>query len=383
MRAERDLAAAELSESEALARLRLHRILDEVAAYSITFDSGQRMVHASEALLQRAGYAADELRGQPLALLLGDDQVLRVLPRTQPASAVGDRAVHSLIARDGNSWPVYMVVTQTNSGDGRTFLLVGRDREAEVAAETRLVWLRQMIRESQDQLQAEFLQRQQLELAFLDISEREQARIGQDLHDDVGQQLAGIAFLGRALQKKLQNAGREEESDAEWIAQLLAETLDSLRAIARDLSPGGLESGNLEKSLRSMCARLERLHGVACQIRVDARDSDIVRLTPMLSLNLFRIVQEALNNSLRHGNPELVTITLRMRSVAGTLNIRDNGSGFDAGNDSDGMGLRNIRIRVHGIGGRLRICSGVAGTLVAVRFPLAIENSVASRQGDP
>ncbi len=275
-----------------------------------------------------------------------------------------------------------MVVTQTSSGEDRTFLLVGRDREAEVAAENRLNWLRQMIRESQDQLRSEFLQRQQLELAFLDISEREQARIGQDLHDDVGQQLAGIAFLGRALQKKLQNAGREEASDAEWIAQLLAETLDSLRAIARDLSPGGLESGDLEKSLRSMCARLERLHGVSCQVFIDATESDIVRLTPKLSLNLFRIAQEALNNSLRHGSPEVITIKLRMRST-GLLSIRDNGGGFDVANDSDGMGLRNIRIRVHGLGGRLRIRSGGAGTLIAVRFPLAPENHFASRHGDP
>ena len=136
VRAERALAAAELCESEALARLRLHRILDEVAAYSITFDTDQCIVHASEGLAQRAGYATGELLGQPLGLLLGDDQVLRVLPRMQPLPEVADRAVHSLIARDGSSWPVYMVVTETTSGDGRSFLLVGRDLPRHFRART-------------------------------------------------------------------------------------------------------------------------------------------------------------------------------------------------------------------------------------------------------
>jgi PAS domain S-box-containing protein len=362
----KDAADLKLLQSETAERMRLHRILDDVAAYAIAFNPEGRILHVSSQLLTRAGFDSKDLVGRPLAALLGDAQAQLAIAESLEQQQAETAVVQELRAQDGSWWPVYMRVSLP-SGGGR--LLVGRDREAEVAAEARLQRLHRLTINAQELLSAESEKRQHLELAFLDIAEREQARIGQELHDDVGQQLAGIAFLGRALTQRLQLAKRTESQDADWIAQLLSKTLDSLRAISRDLSPGGLESGDLAKSLRSLCERSERLHGVACGVRVDAAEGAIAALTPVLSLNLFRIAQEALNNALRHGSPRSIGMLLRLRETSGSLSVRNDGPGFDVNQATEGIGLRNILIRTRGFKGRSRVCSGANGTLVVVQFP--------------
>ena len=354
---------------QTIVRERLDHILDQVADYAIACDSANRITYASPKLLARAGFRTGALIGQNLSRLVGETQAQAALANA-PSSSPDAFTIQELCSESGHWWPVHLVLTDLSSRDDRRYLLLGRDREADVAAAARLSWLQRLISNAQALLNTESEQRQQLELAFLGLAEREQSRIGQELHDDVGQQLAGVAFLARALHLRLKAAERDEATDANWIVELLAETLDSLRAISRDLSPSGMESGDLAESLQSLSSRCARLHGVSCPVTVRAADGALAALAPALSLNLFRITQESLNNALRHGQAELIEISLRVRATDGCLAIRDYGTGFDVGAAADGIGLRNIRMRTQALRGRARLRSAPTGTLVLIRFPI-------------
>lgn len=353
---------------QTIARAHLNDLLGEVADYVIACDSDNRIVFVSPHLLDRLDYDLSALTGQPLTMLLKFPTSAG--PESPEVLLTHVPMLDEIRSRDGKWYPVHLIATRLGRSNDLGYTLIGRDRSAEVAAHERLQWLQRLIRNAQDLLSSESAARQELELQLLDIAEREQARIGQELHDDVGQQMAGAAFLGHALHVRLQAAGRPEAEDASWISAVLAQSLDSLRGISRDLSPTGMESGDLAESLHALCARTERLYGIQCNFILAASGPAVAGLPSVLARNLFRIAQEAVNNALRHGKATTIAVVLRLRLTHGSLSLEDNGLGFEVEDASGGIGLRNIRMRSHGIGGRARIRSVPDRTLVLVRFPL-------------
>ena len=353
---------------QTIARAQLNDLLGEVADYVIACNADDRILFVSPRLLERLDYDLSALTGQPLTMLLKFPKT--AAPESPEVPLMRVPMLDEIRSRDGKWHPVHLMATRLGRSNDFGYTLIGRDRSEEVAARDRLQWLQRLIRNAQDLLNSESAARQELELQLLDIAEREQARIGQELHDDVGQQMAGAAFLGHALHLRLQAAERPEAEDASWISAVLAQSLDSLRGISRDLSPTGMESGDLAESLHALCARTERLYGIQCKLSVAANGRDVAGLPSVLARNLFRIAQEAVNNALRHGKATTIAVVLRLRLSHGSLSLDDNGRGFEVEDASGGIGLRNIRMRSHGIGGRARIRSVPGRTLVLVRFPL-------------
>ncbi len=199
--------------------------------------------------------------------------------------------------------------------------------------------------------------------------EREQDRIGRELHDGLGQQLTGVAFLAKALEKRLAEKNQSEAAEAAWIVRLLNSAVDHVRFLSRNLSPVELDDNSLHGALAKLAGDVRAIYGVT--VELDAEDS-LPELGPAAPSQIYRIVQEALNNALRHGRASEIRIRLQLRGQRLWLAVQDNGEGFERrGRPGDGgLGLRSMRIRAESLGGRIRVSSSTRGTLVSVMAPI-------------
>jgi two-component system, LuxR family, sensor kinase FixL len=204
------------------------------------------------------------------------------------------------------------------------------------------------------------------EKEILEISNREQLRLGQDLHDGLGQHLTGITFLTRALQTKLTDRGIPEAEEVAEIGKLVMQALAQTRNLARGLFPVELSSGMVE-ALRDLSTTAEKLFNITCRLEGD-ESSNIKNRT--VAHHLFRVAQEAINNSVKHGRATQVVLNLRSDGDILTLTVRDNGIGLP--NDtaqSKGLGLRIMSYRAQKIGGTLNIArADEGGTLLTCSF---------------
>jgi len=217
-------------------------------------------------------------------------------------------------------------------------------------------------------LQLESAERQRMARGMLEVSDREQRRIGQDLHDGLGQLLAGMAFLGQALAQKLARQGRAETAEATQLVQLANKAMTWARELVHGLSPVELEGEGFIVALQDLAMQAERLFGITCQVTCD-------RLPPMpdhaVATHLYRIAQEAVSNAVKHGQARHVVLALTTAQHSTTLAMRDDGIGFqEDANKPTGMGLRTMRYRASMIGASLAIHSDASnGTTVVCEWP--------------
>jgi signal transduction histidine kinase len=166
----------------------------------------------------------------------------------------------------------------------------------------------------------------ELEHTLAEVSEAERRRLGRDLHDGLGQHRTGVALLSKALQQKLATAGRAEGAVAGEIAELVNESIDSIRDLARGLSPMDLDRTSLPSALRELAARTERLCRVECAFE---GDDALVVADDDTALNLYRVAQEAVNNAVKHASAKHVWITLSADADGrAALRVRDDGVGL-------------------------------------------------------
>jgi PAS domain S-box-containing protein len=144
-------------------------------------------------------------------------------------------------------------------------------------------------------------ERKELEKEILAISEREQRRMGQDLHDDLCQQLVGIEFLSRALQEQL--ASLPQADKAAEIARLIRQAIDYTRQLARGLAPVELAADGLVRGLEALAKRTSQLFQVECFMECQA---GFLVQDPTVSTHLYRITQEAIANSIKHGKADQI-----------------------------------------------------------------------------
>jgi len=207
----------------------------------------------------------------------------------------------------------------------------------------------------------------------------ERQRLARDLHDSVTQSLYGLATLAEVGQAQLENsAATAESAPADPVGQTLArigrtarQTLKEMRLYVHQLRPPALQEEGLAGAL---ALRLSAVEGRAhVQTRLIA-DEAIRRLPLAVSSALYQIAQEALNNTLRHAQAASVTVQIHWSGEQVTLEIVDDGDGFDLAADNHGMGLPNMRERARQVGGALKIASApAAGTRVRVSVPVSAE----------
>ncbi len=214
--------------------------------------------------------------------------------------------------------------------------------------------------------------RKRLERTVLEISEREQRRIGQDLHDGLGQHLTGIAFMTKVQEKKLVERQVPEASDAAKIVQLVNDAILKTRELSRGLLPVVSEAHGLMSALRLHASEVEDLFGITC--RFECENTVLVHNAPMAT-HLYRIAQEAVNNAIKHAHANNIVIRLFGGEREGTLMIKDDGIGIERPlTPRTGVGLQIMNYRTGVIGGNLEIRKELPrGTSVTCRFPLAGE----------
>jgi PAS domain S-box-containing protein len=312
-----------------------------VAATVSTLAEG-RFVDVNASFLALTGYAPEEIVGRTVA-----DLDLFVVPR-------GRKQIIKVLLQEGGYRNLELQV-RDKSGQVRDLLASGEviDFGGERCVLT---------------MSYDITERKRLEREVLEISAREQRRIGQDLHDELGQKLTGIAFLSKVLQDELVKEASPQAASMQQITEFIGETLAYTRDLARMLSPVEMLADGLVDALSRLAEQTQRVFGVTC--RLGARHPLIVE-DNQTATHLYRIAQEAVNNAVKHARAREICIDLLEKPGEHVLRIADDGVGIDEQRlqASSGMGLRTMRYRADLIAATLTVEAGAeGGTVVECRF---------------
>jgi signal transduction histidine kinase len=211
---------------------------------------------------------------------------------------------------------------------------------------------------------------QRLERQIIQISEREQRRVGRDLHDGLCQYFAAVGCASASLRSDLAASGIVEEAAlAAEVTELIEQGVAQIRDLARGLMPVQMDEAGLAAALEQLAASVSRLQNTTCRFQ----DGGQVRVeAPSVAIHLYRIAQEAIHNAIRHGSARTIEISLQKSESMAMLNIQDDGCGVSrAPARSDGMGISIMKYRSRLIGGNLKIDEPkTGGTIVRCTFPL-------------
>ncbi len=202
---------------------------------------------------------------------------------------------------------------------------------------------------------ADITDRKRLQAELLSIAERQQLAIGQDLHDDVGQELTGVALMCEALSDALQKDGSPEVVLMARICSRLGYVRDRIRSMARGLYPVEVDARGLMNVLEELTHRTtidDRIEATfVCDFPVYVQDNHI-------ATQLYRVAQEAIANAIKHANPERITVILALIDDRITLEVRDDGIGMASeSRQRQGMGLKTMQYRADLIGATLDVDS--------------------------
>ncbi len=288
--------------------------------------------------------AFDALFGYTRGLLIG---------RSLNALAGGtslDRGMESALTGGAGPWALEF---DARRQDGATVTVAGALSRLDDGGRTHLLLVLQDVSE-----------RKRLESAILEAVNREQYRIGNDLHDGLGQELTGIALMLRCLAGRLAVEHRGAVPDVEGITKLVSNAVESTRSLARGLSPVNLERGGLCDALAGLTMHARNVYGIKAHFA--NRLPPQVALEAEVSNHLYRIAQEAMTNAVKHGGAQSVRLHLGVAHRKLRMTIVDDGCGLSAeAEQSTGMGMRIMRYRARIAGGEVRV-EGVEPTGVRV-----------------
>ena len=326
-------AAVALDDSEE----RLRAILDTAVEGIITIDERGLIESMNPAAVKIFGYKPSEVIGQNVNILMPSpyreqhDGYLANYLKTGKARIIGIGREVSGRRKDGKVFPMDLSVSEVKLADRRLFTGFVRD----------------------------ITDRKMLEKEILETSDREQRRIGQDLHDGLCQQLAGIELMSQVLEQNLARQSKPEADRVGEIAGHVRNAISHTRSLARGLSPVTLESDGLMSALHELAENARKIFNIDCEFRCDP---PVPLKDQAVASHLFRIAQEAVSNAIRHGKAKQIVIQLREQRGRITVTISDNGSGFPkAIPQQKGMGLRIMQSRAGMIGGTLALENSPSG----------------------
>jgi signal transduction histidine kinase len=233
--------------------------------------------------------------------------------------------------------------------------------------------LEERVRQRTTALTSEMQERERLEKEILEVSEREQRRIGHDLHDGLCQHWTATAMAGQVLSEKLAAKSLPETTDAEGIVKLVVDGITLTRNLAHGISPPEMESEGLVSALRELAANTSKLFKITCTF---ACDSPPLVQDATAATHLYRITQEAINNAIRHGKPKQIVMSLSNWKERVELTIEDDGGGLpDDWQKNRGLGTRIMAHRATMIRGTFSIePNPTGGTFVKCSMPASAGN---------
>jgi len=380
---ERNRAVTALRESQA----RYAQLIDSAMDAIITVDADQRIVLFNP--------AAERMFGCPARGALGHliDQFIPERFRAVHRKHIGEfgkrgvtnRSMGALgalsaVRADGEEFPIEASISHMEVDGHQLFTVILRDITERKRIETELeTWRHELelrveqrtveLAVTHKQLQAQIEERKRLEAEIARAIESEQLRLGQELHDGLGQQLAGMCYMMGALKVKLDRASEPNARDVQKIEKLLLQSVEQVRNLAKGFYPVELERRGLFFALREIAHTTEQSFGVRCAVRVD--ESDDTEPKGPTAIQLFRIAQEAVYNAIKHAKAKQITIHFATTDGQTSLIVRDDGVGLPPTvNDAKGMGLRIMDYRARMIGAQFDLRRGPnGGTIMTCSFP--------------
>jgi PAS domain S-box-containing protein len=329
-------------ESDAKAQAILETTVDGI----ITIDEAGTIESFNEAAEDIFGYDAADVIGENVKMLMPPpyrdehDAYLRSYHQTGRRRIIGiGREVRGR-RKDGSTFPMDLAVSEVDLGDRTIFTGIVRD----------------------------ISERRRLEKEILNVSEEERRRIGQDLHDGLGQMLTGIGLLSQDVAEQLRAEGHARAGDLAEITSHIKEADRYARDLSHGLIPVDVEANGLTEALRRLSRNAERLFDVNCSFR----EVDTVLVHDnAVATHLYRIAQEAVSNAVRHGEADAIRMVLADGDGQLRLQVRDNGVGFEDDEvNGSGMGVRIMNYRARMIGGTLEVSSALdEGTVVTCTRP--------------
>jgi PAS domain S-box-containing protein len=321
-------------------------ILETVGALVTVLDQGGRIIRFNRACELTTGYAFDEVRGKCFwEFFTLPEEVARA--RTVIAQLHADLLPQEFqshwVTRHGTSRLIAWSSSLLPDSEGRPQYIIATG--------------------------VDITEREQLQQALLNVSAREQRRIGQDLHDGLGQHLTGIAFMAKVHEERLARENMPGAADAAKIVRLVNEAVHKTRELARGLFPVMSDAQGLMSALQVWAGEVEDLFGLSCKFECP---TPVLLQDNAVATHLYHIAQEAVNNAIKHGRARNIQIRLTADNGLGTLLIADDGTGIsDDRQNSQGMGLHIMSYRSSMIGGRLQVKPNAPqGTSVSCVFPI-------------
>jgi PAS domain S-box-containing protein len=322
----------------------LSAILDIVGALIVVLDRKGRIVRFNRTCERTTGYSFAEVQGKHVwDLFLLPEEADNFKAIFENTNATARTYETSLLTRSGTTRLVTWSSTVLAGKEGGTshVIVTGID----------------------------ITERRRLEKALLEVSAREQRRIGEDLHDGLGQHLTGIAFMSKVLESKLSEKSLGESCDAGKIVKLVNEAINKTRELSHGLLPVVSDAHGLMSALTRYAEEMQDLFLTPCRFECG---EPVLVYDVNMATQLYQIAREAVNNAMKHGRPRQVIIGLSAEDGQGSLSVQDDGSGIsDMPPNHAGMGLNIMSYRANMIGGSLDVGTNTAGgTTVVCLFPL-------------
>jgi len=333
-----------------------NRAVLETAVNAIITMNDERIIETVNSATERLfGYTREEMVGQNVKMLMPEpyaglhDRYVENYKQSGKRKIIGIGREVVAQRKDGTIFPIDLSVGEVRLADGkRLFTGIVRD----------------------------LTERKLLEDKILRISEEEQHRIGQDIHDDLCQQLAAIGCLAKVVQLRLKKSDSSAAADVDEIVQLLTSANQRAREMARGMVPVVLDSAGLMAALEDMARATQQIFKIDivfhCHPPVEVSDNQ-------LATQLFRIAQEGISNAVKHSHATQVELTLAEDHSGLRLVIQDNGNGLPEGRSGvvTGMGLLTMSRRARMVGGELSVANHpLGGTLVTCSIPIPLPSQM-------
>ncbi|MFL5789855.1 MAG: ATP-binding protein [Flavisolibacter sp.] len=206
--------------------------------------------------------------------------------------------------------------------------------------------------------------------AIIDTQEKERQRLAQDLHDSLGQQLSAIKFFISAIERSV--IEENQRSILRRSTDALTEVITDMRNICFNLMPKTLEEFGLLKAVKEICNKARYHKNIKFHIQ---ELNSIPELPKDLEIDIYRVIQEFINNAIKHGNATVISLKFGCNKKHIKIVLQDNGEGFDNSKIAKGMGLKNVRSRVKSHNGEIEITSEIGrGTKYVLEIPITFNH---------
>ncbi|TXF90896.1 PAS domain S-box protein [Neolewinella aurantiaca] len=269
-----------------------------------------------------------------------------------------------IVSREGQEYWLEVALVSAHHGPGETeiFLLASDVSERKKALAT--------LDEINEERLREEVERGKLRTRQIaDAQEKERLRVARDLHDGIGQKLTALKFSLESIRPEEVDKTKKKINELKALSK---EIILGIRLATFNLTPPELLDYGLVTALEKMARELSRLTGERIVFR---KENEIERMAPAWEINLYRIVQEAVNNAIKHASANYILVTLSSGPELISVTIDDDGVGFEReelrhSTDGSGLGLSSMEERVHNLNGRLFLRSEEGeGTRLVVNIP--------------